>query len=323
MTNLNTFTWWSFLLNKMMVNYILYSLFLTTVTCQLTSVWLTLQHFQCTHGIRNYRESLGHQYWCVHSRTLTCITDTFEHLQDFSISLSYFCGFVLCWRHTVPKLTPDDHTNMGFLISYEDGSWAIHEAEASTMPTEGLRMVPEPHTKATRRCKYFFSSLPARHTKGYEGHMMATRRRIERNDAFYLGHEGVTWPLDGIKPSASHGENLYIYISTVFQLFQLYNATTQVRERQREKGEEMQERYYPRAVPRAVPRGVEVSSPVSSTVPRISRDSSWAAFIFTFPTLPPCRQPRSSDDKGKYPVNIVVLGQYRTGTKAIARMVLV
>ena len=35
---------------------------------------------------------------------------------------------------------------MEFWISYEDGPWAIHEAEASTMPTEGLRMVPELHT---------------------------------------------------------------------------------------------------------------------------------------------------------------------------------
>ena len=94
MRNLNACPDGPFVLNKMMINYILYSLFLTTVTCQLAFVWLTQQHFQCTHGIRNYRESLGHQYWCIYSRTLTCIMDTFEYEPDLSISFSYFCGFV-------------------------------------------------------------------------------------------------------------------------------------------------------------------------------------------------------------------------------------
>ena len=29
------------------------------------------------------------------------------------------CGQPLCWRHTVPKLTQDGHTNVEFLISCE------------------------------------------------------------------------------------------------------------------------------------------------------------------------------------------------------------
>ena len=29
------------------------------------------------------------------------------------------------------------------------------------MPTEGHTMAPEPHTKATRRCEFVLSSLPA------------------------------------------------------------------------------------------------------------------------------------------------------------------
>ena len=92
------------ILNKMMINYILYSLFLTAVMCQLAFVWLTQQHFQCTHGIGNYRKSLGHQYWCIYSRTLTCIIASFEYSPDFSISLSYFCGFIN-GRNTVSSHT--------------------------------------------------------------------------------------------------------------------------------------------------------------------------------------------------------------------------
>ena len=104
MRNLNACSDGSFVLNKMMINYIQYSFFLTTVTYQLSFIWLTQQHSQCPHGIRNYRESLGHQYWCIHSRTLTCMMDTIEYSQDFSFSLSYFCGFVN-GRNTVRSQT--------------------------------------------------------------------------------------------------------------------------------------------------------------------------------------------------------------------------
>ena len=36
--------------------------------------------------------------------------------------------------------------------------------EASSMPTEGHTMAPEPHTKATQRCEFLLSSLPIGHT---------------------------------------------------------------------------------------------------------------------------------------------------------------
>ena len=51
-------------------------------------------------------------------------------------------------------------------------STANQIAEASAIPTEGHTMAPEPHTKATQRCEFVLSSLPA-------GHTMTTQRRVE------------------------------------------------------------------------------------------------------------------------------------------------
>ena len=79
----------------------------------------------------------------------------------------------LCPHHTVPKLTPDVHTNMEFCISREDGPKLCQEPinSRSTMYREGhamapvpyamapepYTMAPEPYTKATERWEFSLS----------------------------------------------------------------------------------------------------------------------------------------------------------------------
>ena len=56
----------------------------------------------------------------------------------------------LCWRHTVPKLTPDGHTNVEICISREVGPELGQKPKTSTMPEklhrrlyDGLRCTHE------------------------------------------------------------------------------------------------------------------------------------------------------------------------------------
>ena len=77
-----------------MNRFILFSLFLTAVNCQLAYIWLNYHHFECAKNTRNYRESIQHQYLCTSSLIWTCISDVNTYSHSSVISLNYFCGFI-------------------------------------------------------------------------------------------------------------------------------------------------------------------------------------------------------------------------------------
>ena len=60
---------------------------------------------------------------------------------------------LLSWRHTVPNLKADGHTNIEFWISCEGSPNLVNNqsitADADTMPTDGHTTVAEDHTMAT------------------------------------------------------------------------------------------------------------------------------------------------------------------------------
>jgi hypothetical protein len=85
----------------------------------------------------------------------------------------------LCRRHTVPKLTPDGHTNMESWISREDdlelGQQPINSRskyDAYRRSHDGTRTTHEDNTKMCI-CIVVYTR------RTHEGHTMATRRRIE------------------------------------------------------------------------------------------------------------------------------------------------
>ena len=57
------------------------------------------------------------------------------------ITLTLQGSFPLCWRHTVPKLTPDGHTNVEICISREVGPELGTKAKTSTMPEKLHRLL--------------------------------------------------------------------------------------------------------------------------------------------------------------------------------------
>jgi hypothetical protein len=107
-------------------------------------------------------------------------------------------AFDQCWRHTVPKLTPDGHTNMEFWISREDGPELGQQpmnSDANRRSHDGTRTTNEGNTKMW----IFYSSLYPQDTRRpHDGYTAS----YWEYDAFELEHEGVTWPPDDIKLSA-------------------------------------------------------------------------------------------------------------------------
>ena len=77
-----------------MIRLVLFSLFFTTVNCQLAYIWLNYQHFQCSQNANNYFESIHHQYLCTSSLIWTCISDVNDYSDNAIIFLDYFCGFI-------------------------------------------------------------------------------------------------------------------------------------------------------------------------------------------------------------------------------------
>ena len=68
-------------------------------------------------------------------------------------------GALLCWRHTVPKLTPDGHTNVDIRISREVGPELGQKPKTITMPEQFHRRLFDGSTCthklfARSRCVY-------------------------------------------------------------------------------------------------------------------------------------------------------------------------
>ena len=102
-----------------MIRLILFSLFLTTVNCQLAYLWLDYHHIQCAQNTRNYRESVRHQYLCTSSFIWTCISDVNVYSYSSVIVPNYFCGFIdgrnAAERHTVWNINLKPNIKIHFL----------------------------------------------------------------------------------------------------------------------------------------------------------------------------------------------------------------
>ena len=102
-----------------MIRLILSSLFLTTVNCQLAYVWLNYHHFQCSQNIKNYRESIRHQYVCTSNLIRTCISDVNVYSHNSVIFVNYFCGFIdgqnALQPHTIWNIHLKPNINIHFL----------------------------------------------------------------------------------------------------------------------------------------------------------------------------------------------------------------
>ena len=109
---------------------------------------------------------------------------------------------LLCWRHTVPKLTPDGHTNMEFVNFARRWPRTWSTANEQRKQVRCQQKVTRWHPNHTRRQHEdvnFYSSLYQQDTRRpHDGYTTS----YWEYDAFELEHEGVTWPPDGIKLSA-------------------------------------------------------------------------------------------------------------------------
>ena len=101
------------------IRLILFSLFLTTVNCQLAYIWLNYHHFRCAKNTRNYRESVNHQYLCTSSFIGTCISDVNVYSHRSVIFLEYFWGYIdgrnALQTHTIWNIHMKPNINIHFL----------------------------------------------------------------------------------------------------------------------------------------------------------------------------------------------------------------
>ena len=97
---------------------VLFSLFLTTVNCQLAFIWLNQQQFQCVQNMntRNYREYVSHQYLCISPRIWACIADINGYTRSLGLYLDHFCGFIdgqnVLQPHTVWNINIHTYPNI-------------------------------------------------------------------------------------------------------------------------------------------------------------------------------------------------------------------
>ena len=106
--------------------------------------------------------------------------------------------FWLCWRHTVPKLTADVHTNVEFWTSRETGPDPSQQPNQQPNQVRCLTKITRWHPKDTRRqnedVNFYLDVYPKDTRRIHDGYTAS----YWEYDAFKQGHEGVMWPPDGI-----------------------------------------------------------------------------------------------------------------------------
>ena len=102
-----------------LIRIIFSSQFFIITNCQLAYILLHYHHFRCSQNIRNYHESVRHQYFCTSSFIQTCLLDVNDYSHNSAIFLDNFCGYIdgqnALQRHTIWNIHLKPNINIHFL----------------------------------------------------------------------------------------------------------------------------------------------------------------------------------------------------------------